>query len=152
MLTRAGHWCVLWVGGGGGADMLIAHCPTLFIYIHFNIILPSKPRSSKWSLPLKFFNENIVCISHLYHVYLANFILTVLILIICGRKITKFLIMQFSSAPCWFLSLKSNYFPQDFVILGMSILVTWIGLSLVRVMWLDVILRKHKSTPFWHNI
>jgi hypothetical protein len=33
--------------------------------IHCNIIFPSTPRSSKWSLPIGVSNQNIVCISHL---------------------------------------------------------------------------------------
>jgi hypothetical protein len=39
--------------------------PSCFSKIYFNIILQSKPRSSKWSLPLKSSNQNSVCISHL---------------------------------------------------------------------------------------
>jgi len=35
--------------------------------IHSNIIFSYTPRSSKWSLPFRFFNQNIVCISHLSH-------------------------------------------------------------------------------------
>jgi hypothetical protein len=33
--------------------------------IHSNVILPFVPWSCKWSLPFKFSNQNIVCISHL---------------------------------------------------------------------------------------
>jgi hypothetical protein len=35
--------------------------------IHSNIIFPSMSRSSKWSLPFRFCNLNIACISHLSH-------------------------------------------------------------------------------------
>jgi len=36
--------------------------------IHFNIILSSAPRSLKWSLPFRFFNQNDVLVSHLSQV------------------------------------------------------------------------------------
>jgi hypothetical protein len=35
--------------------------------IHFNIVLSSMPRSSKWSLPFRLSNQNFVRISHLAH-------------------------------------------------------------------------------------
>jgi len=41
--------------------------PPYFPKIHSNIILPSTPRSSEWSFPLKIFRPNFVCISHLSH-------------------------------------------------------------------------------------
>jgi len=39
-----------------------------FPKIHPIIILPSMPRSSKWSLPFRFSNKKFVCISHPFHV------------------------------------------------------------------------------------
>jgi len=36
------------------------HLPIYFPNINFNIIFPSTPMSSKWSLTFKFFNQNII--------------------------------------------------------------------------------------------
>jgi len=35
--------------------------------IHFNIILPSTPRFSKWSLFFRFSHWNLLCTSHMLH-------------------------------------------------------------------------------------
>jgi len=42
-------------------------CPSCFFKIHSNIIFPSTPRSSEWSLAFRFSNKSIVCISHPSH-------------------------------------------------------------------------------------
>jgi hypothetical protein len=39
--------------------------PSYFSKIRSNIILPSMPRSSEWSLPFRFSDHNFVCVSHL---------------------------------------------------------------------------------------
>jgi len=45
------------------------HAPTShFLKIHLNIILPSTPGSSKWSLPLRFPHQNPVYTSPLSHI------------------------------------------------------------------------------------
>jgi hypothetical protein len=41
------------------------HLPTLFSRIRSNIILPSTPTSSEWSLPFGFSDQDFVCIVHL---------------------------------------------------------------------------------------
>jgi len=41
--------------------------PTYFIKIYSNIIFPSTPRSSEWSLPFISSDQNFVIISHLSH-------------------------------------------------------------------------------------
>jgi hypothetical protein len=44
------------------------HIPKPYFYnIHFNIILPSTPRSSDWSLPLRLPDQNFERISRLPH-------------------------------------------------------------------------------------
>jgi len=42
--------------------------PPYFPKIYFTIILPSTPRSSKWTVPFKFSYQIFVCISGLFHV------------------------------------------------------------------------------------
>jgi hypothetical protein len=39
--------------------------PSHFLNIHFNIILPSRSRSSEWSLSIRFSHQNTVCTSSL---------------------------------------------------------------------------------------
>jgi len=55
--------------------------------IYSNIILPSTPSSSKWSLPFRFSNKNIVRISHLpmRASHPAHLILDLITLIIFGE-------------------------------------------------------------------
>jgi hypothetical protein len=43
--------------------------PSYFYEIRSNIILTSTPRSSEWSLPFRFHDQNFVCTSHLTHAY-----------------------------------------------------------------------------------
>jgi hypothetical protein len=47
-----------------GLSSILIPC---FFKIHYNIILPIKFRSLKWSLPLRFSNSNFVCSSYLFH-------------------------------------------------------------------------------------
>jgi len=41
--------------------------PHYFHKIHSNIIFPSTPRSSEWSLPFRVSYQNSLCISYLSH-------------------------------------------------------------------------------------
>jgi hypothetical protein len=43
--------------------------PHYFLKIHYNIIFLFIPRSSKWSLPFTFPDQNFLCIYHLFHAY-----------------------------------------------------------------------------------
>jgi len=42
--------------------------PPYFPKIHSNIIFPSTSRSSSWSLPFRFCDQNLICISYISHV------------------------------------------------------------------------------------
>jgi len=44
----------------------IHNFPPYFLIIHSNIILPYTPRSSEWSLPYRFSDQNFVFISNFY--------------------------------------------------------------------------------------
>jgi len=41
--------------------------PSHFLKIHFNIMLPSTPRASKWLLSLRFFHQTPACTSSIPH-------------------------------------------------------------------------------------
>jgi hypothetical protein len=44
-----------------------ASSPPYFPKIHYNIIFPSTPRSSKWFLPFRFSDQKLVCVSQRPH-------------------------------------------------------------------------------------
>jgi len=60
---------------------LVHALPTAVFKIHFNIILPSTPRASKWSFPFRFRHQCSlraclppICITSPSHLILLNFI------------------------------------------------------------------------------
>jgi hypothetical protein len=60
VFTAARHWALVL------SQMNPVHTfPPYSSKIHSNIILPSTPRSSEWSLPFRFSSKNYVSISHL---------------------------------------------------------------------------------------
>ena len=92
-------------------------CPTAhFLKMHLNIILSSKPGSSKWSLSLRFPHQNPVGTSFLPHAcYMprpshSQFDLSNNI----GWRvqIIGLLIMLFSPSPYYLLPLRPKYSPQ----------------------------------------
>jgi len=67
-----------------------ASSPQLVLYFPNSIILPSTPRSSEWSLPVTFSDQNFVRISHFMRAtYPANLILLPLITLIIFGKAHK---------------------------------------------------------------
>ena len=86
--------------------------PFYFFKIPFNIILPHTPRSSKWSLSLRFLHQNSVCISlfpHTCHITHSSSLITHSNSIWSAVQIVKPLIMQFHPVSCYFLPLSPKY-------------------------------------------
>ena len=87
-----------------------------FLKIHFNIILPATRKSSKWSVSLRFLHQNSVSTAPVpqtcymlppYYSSFDNPNNT------CwGTHITKLLVMQSSSTPCYLIPLRPKYLPQ----------------------------------------
>jgi len=90
--------------------------PSPFLKIHFNTELPSKPRPSKWTISLRFPNQNpastssvshtchMPCPSHSFSFYHPNKIRREV-------RIIKFLAMYFSPLLCSLARLRPNKHP-----------------------------------------
>ena len=91
--------------------------PSHFLFIHLNTILPSKPRSVKWSLPVRLSHENLLWTSPVFHTCHMprpshsawldppnN---------ICWRvKIMKLLVRQSSPLSYYLVPVRPKYLPQ----------------------------------------
>jgi hypothetical protein len=80
---------------------------------HFNIVVPSKPESSKWSHFLRF--PNFCPLPHTYHMpcpsHSSRFDQPKNIW--CSVQIMNLLIMYFFSLPCYLVTLRPKYSPQQ---------------------------------------
>ena len=94
------------------------HVPGLISWRSSLILSPHlTPRSSKWSLPLRFPDENSICTSLLPHTCYLHFPshssrFDNLNTIWWGVQTIKLLIIQFSPLPCYFVPLGPKYSPQ----------------------------------------
>jgi len=95
------------------------HGQTLRYYfwqLNFNIILPSAPRSYKWSPTFRFPTQNALCISLL--VCATRFTPLIFLHFIntnniwSGAQVMKIFIKQIFPSYCHFLRVWSNYFPR----------------------------------------
>jgi hypothetical protein len=73
---------------------------SIFLKVHFNIIFPSKPRSSKWFLSLRFPHQNPVCISSLPRCYMPR---QIVFLIVSPEQYLVRSTFHQSSSLCSFL-------------------------------------------------
>jgi hypothetical protein len=100
--------------------------PSYFPNSNPNIILLYRPRSSEWSFPFIFFDQNIVCISHLSHAcytplqphfprfhYPSN--------ILWNAQVTKFLVLKSSQPTYNSSSLIPNILPCTLFVIAQSV-------------------------------
>ena len=89
--------------------------PSHFLKVHFNIILPATPMSSKSSVSLRLLHQNRVSTTpvphtcYMPHPYNYSFGHPKSI---WWEHITKLLIMQSSQSPCYLIPLRPKYLPQ----------------------------------------
>jgi hypothetical protein len=62
VFTRPRHWTLPWA-----RLHPVRAFPPYFCKIYLNVIVPSVPMFSTWSVPYRFSGQNFVCISHLSH-------------------------------------------------------------------------------------
>ena len=93
-------------------DQSISRCPSYCLKIHFSIILPSMPRSLKWSLSLRFPHQNPVCASPLRctcHMPRPSHPSRFHHLMTFGQQYESLLILPLS---CHIVPFRSKYAPQ----------------------------------------
>jgi len=91
--------------------------PSHFLRIHFNSIIPYTPRFSKWTLSIRSFHQNPICIflvPHMCHMpYPSNASwFDHLINIWWWVESVKLLTVWSSQLPCYLVPLRPMYFPQ----------------------------------------
>ena len=109
--TSACHLSLSWARSI--QSMILSH----FLNIHLNIILPSTPGSSKWSLSFRFTHQNTIYTSLLPHSATCPTHLILLYFItqsIFGEGYTSlsFSLCGFSPLPCYLVPLRPKYSPQ----------------------------------------
>lgn len=105
--------------------------PSSCYKVHFNVILPSMPRSYKFSLFSRFPHCNPICIScfctHTHTIYdpIHLICLDLIIQIIFDWKWRTWLFMHLPSVSCLLLHLRPKYFPQHPILKTPSAYVPW---------------------------
>jgi hypothetical protein len=108
IFTSASHWLLSWV-----TWIWSTPSPPYFSKICCNIIVPPTARTSKGSIPFRFKNQMLICVSYPSHpcympcsscsLWFEHPNNTWL-----SKQVMKLLIMQSSSASCHFLFLRSK--------------------------------------------
>ena len=90
----------------------------IILKINFNIIIPSMPQSSKWSLSFRLVHQTMyvfvflsVCATWPIHLILLDLMTEIFVV-----QTMKLLIMQFSPVSCSFLPLSLTYLPQHHIL------------------------------------
>jgi hypothetical protein len=110
MFTTAHHWSLSWA-------RWIQSTPSLyFLKIHSNIIFPSTPKSSEWSHPFTFSDQDFIWISQIIHACNVPYQSNTPCLDRPDHASYEALIMQLSPAFQHFFHVSSKNFPQHYVL------------------------------------
>ena len=146
-------------------DQVSPSRPSNFLKIHLNIIFPSKPGSSKWSLSLRFHYQNTICTSALPSTCYMNSLSHLITRIIFGEEyrslsslfcnflhstLTSFLLGQnilFSTLFSNTLSLRSSLNVTDHVSHPYTTTNKIIVLYIIIFIFLDINWKTKDSAP-----